>query len=75
MELHIARKIARLSQKEFAKQAGVSNQFVCMLEKGKRDLSGVKYRIVVRMAQALHLEPDELLTLTGTIGPDDDART
>jgi transcriptional regulator with XRE-family HTH domain len=60
MELRLARKIARLTQEELARQAGVTDAFICMLESGRRKILNTPYKTVVRIARALHVEPDEL---------------
>lgn len=74
MELKIARKIAGLTQQQLAKQAGVTNSFISLIEAGKRDLAEVNYSTVVRLAEALHLAPDELLRLTQRAAPDQAAQ-
>jgi transcriptional regulator with XRE-family HTH domain len=84
MSLRIARKIAGLSQKELAERAGVDNTGLCRMERGERQLRLADYDTVVRVAAALNLEPDELLTFAAIPDPerhgrrtrdDDDAET
>jgi transcriptional regulator with XRE-family HTH domain len=60
MELKLARKLARLTQKELADLAGVDDSFISMIESGKRDIRAVSYATVVRIARALGVEPHEL---------------
>jgi transcriptional regulator with XRE-family HTH domain len=63
MSLKIARKIAGLSQKALALRAGVDHSAISRLESGDRNLRGTDYDTVVRLATALHLDPDELFTV------------
>ena len=63
MLLKLARKVAGLTQTELADQAGVSTALISLLESGKRDIRGVGYQTVVRIAQALHVSPDDLFPL------------
>jgi transcriptional regulator with XRE-family HTH domain len=63
MSLRIARKIARLTQRELAKRAGLDHSFISRLESGERRLRLCDYPSVVRLAVALDLEPDELFTI------------
>jgi len=60
MELRIARRIAKLTQLELAKRAGVDDSFISLIESGKRDIRRVDYETVVRIARALNVTPDEL---------------
>jgi transcriptional regulator with XRE-family HTH domain len=63
MHLKLARKIAGLTQQQLAKQAGVTNSFICLIESGKRDIRLVGYETVVRIAHALGVSPDDLFPL------------
>jgi transcriptional regulator with XRE-family HTH domain len=58
MELKTARRIARLTQQELAKRAGVDPALICRLEGGKGRRPS--YETIVRIARALNLAPDEL---------------
>jgi transcriptional regulator with XRE-family HTH domain len=59
MELRTARRIARLTQQELAKRAGVDPALISRLEAGghRRRPS---YEAIVRISRALNLAPDEL---------------
>jgi len=63
MLLKLARKVARLTQAELAKQAGVTKSFISLLESGKRDIRSVGYETVARIAEALGVSPQELFPL------------
>lgn len=60
MELKIARRIARLTQKELADRAGIDDSLISLLESGKRDYRRVEYEHVVLIARALNVTADEL---------------
>jgi transcriptional regulator with XRE-family HTH domain len=60
MELKIARRIARLTQKELAMKSGVDESTISLLENDKRNYCTVAYEDVVRIARALNVEPQEL---------------
>lgn len=60
MELKVARKIARLSQRELAEKAGVDKSTLSLLENDKRNYETVAYGQIVRIARALNLEAGEL---------------
>ena len=64
MELRTARRIARLTQTELARKAGVDPALICRLEKdgpsGGRRSRRPSYEAIVRIARALNLAPDEL---------------
>ena len=55
-----ARIAAGLSQQELSVRAGVHYSLISLLEAGKRDIRGVGYERVVRIARALGVEPDIL---------------
>lgn len=61
MDLRLARKIARLKQDELARRAGIDPTLLSQLENGHRSIRRQRYEIVVRLARALNLEPDELV--------------
>jgi transcriptional regulator with XRE-family HTH domain len=63
MLLKLARKVAGLTQAELAKEAGVTNSFISLLESGKRDIRSVGYETVARIADALGVSPQELFPL------------
>jgi len=71
MELRTARRIAKLTQLELAKLADVDDSLISLIESGKRDISGVGYERVVRIARALNVTPEELFP----VAPRDDARS
>lgn len=58
MELKTARRIARLTQLQLAKKAGVDNSMISRLEDGSRKRPS--YVAMVRIARALNVAPDEL---------------
>ena len=60
MELKIARKLARLTQKQLADLAGVDDSTISVIETGKRDIRSMSYASVVRIALALGVEPADL---------------
>jgi len=61
MELAKFRRIAGLSQQKLADKSGVDIAVISRLERGlKREPS---YQTVIRLARALHLEPEELVPL------------
>jgi transcriptional regulator with XRE-family HTH domain len=59
MELKTARKVARLTQQELAKRAGVDTALISRLESGTRSRRP-SYESIVRIARVLNLAPDEL---------------
>lgn len=63
MLLKLARKVAGLTQAELAKEAGVTNSFISLLESGKRDIRSVGYETVARIADALNVSPQDLFPL------------
>jgi len=59
MELAKFRRIAGFSQQKLADKSGVDIAVISRLERGlKREPS---YQTVIRLARALHLEPEELI--------------
>jgi len=58
MELRTARRIARLTQKQLAKLAGVDDSLISRLERGER--GKLRYESAVRIARALNVEPHEI---------------
>lgn len=58
MNLKVARKIARLTQRQLAERAGVDHSLISRLERGDRKTAS--YEAVVRLARALNIEPNEL---------------
>jgi transcriptional regulator with XRE-family HTH domain len=69
MSLKLARKIARLTQEDLAKRAGLDNTTICRVERSGRDLRECDYQTVVRIAAALNLEPDELFAIAALPDP------
>lgn len=59
MELKKFRRIAGLTQEQLARKAGVDPTLISRLERGLR--RGASFDTIVRLARALHLEPEELL--------------
>jgi transcriptional regulator with XRE-family HTH domain len=59
MELKTARRIARLTQQELAKRAGVDPALISRLEAGGRSRRP-SYEAIVRISRALNVAPDEL---------------
>jgi transcriptional regulator with XRE-family HTH domain len=60
MELKIARKLARLTQKQLADLAGVDDSTISVVESGRRDIRSMSYASVVRIAQVLGVDATEL---------------
>jgi transcriptional regulator with XRE-family HTH domain len=58
MNLKTARKIARITQHELAKRAGVDDSLISRLEHGER--SGLRHDSAVRIARALNVTAEEL---------------
>ncbi|MGX9948704.1 helix-turn-helix transcriptional regulator [Bacillus subtilis] len=54
------RRIYRLSQKDVADLTGVSEAFICMIEKGKRKITP---KISTRLADKLDLNPAKVISL------------
>jgi len=52
--LRIARRAARLTQRELAVRVGVDHSFISLLEAGARDIDLVGYATVVRIASELN---------------------
>jgi transcriptional regulator with XRE-family HTH domain len=69
MSLKLARKIARLTQQDLAKKAGIDNTTICRVERSNRDLREVDYQTVVRIAAALNLDPEELFAIAALPDP------
>ena len=63
MSLRIARKIAKLSQKELSERAAVDISTINRVERGSRDLSATGYHAVARLAAVLNLDADELIAI------------
>lgn len=59
LDLKKLRKVAGLSQKQFADKAGVDQTLISRLERGER--LSASYATIVRLARALNLEPEELM--------------
>lgn len=64
MELKTARQIARLTQQELAKRAGVDASLISRLESGTRSRRP-SYEAIVRISRALNVAPDELFPVAG----------
>ena len=60
MNLKIARQIARLTQRQLARQAGVDEATISLLERGEREYTQTGYAAIVRLARALHVDPELL---------------
>jgi transcriptional regulator with XRE-family HTH domain len=60
MELRTARKLARLTHLQLADRAGVDNTAISKIENGERDIYGMSYSSVIRLARALGVEAEEL---------------
>jgi len=56
MELKIARKLARLTQKQLADLAGIDDSAISRVENGDRDIGSLSYASVIRIARALNPE-------------------
>ncbi|MDR4956262.1 helix-turn-helix domain-containing protein [Bacillus sonorensis] len=54
------RRIYRLSQKDVADLTGVSEAFICMIEKGKRKITP---KVSGRLTDKLALNPDKVISL------------
>jgi transcriptional regulator with XRE-family HTH domain len=63
MDLKVARRIARLTQRDLASAAGVDDSFISLIESGKRDIATVNYKTVVLLARALNVTPEELFPI------------
>ena len=57
------RKAAHLTQEELAEQAGIGQQFLSRLERGKGIPS---LETIMALCDALHVEPNKLLTRSAT---------
>ena len=53
MELRIARKLARLTQKQLGRLAGIDDSAISLIENGLRDIGTMSYFSVVRLRRAL----------------------
>ena len=60
MELKKYRRIAGLTQEQLAEKAGVDASIISRLERGTRRRAS--YDSIVRLARALNLEPEELVS-------------
>lgn len=60
IHLRTARRIKGLTQAQLAAKAGVDKSLICLFESGKRDWRHADYRVLVHIARALNLAPDEL---------------
>lgn len=69
MSLTLIRRIAGISKSELAKRAGVDLSAISRFEHGRqlRQLRRAEYDTVARIAAAVNLTPDELLTLVEAI--------
>jgi transcriptional regulator with XRE-family HTH domain len=65
ISLKLARRIAGLTLKQLAERSGVEISILSRLDTGKR--KGASVDTVVRIATALNLDPDELLTVPGPL--------
>ena len=63
MTLKTARQIARLTQYELARRAGVDPALISRLETG-RGSRRPSYEAIVRISRALNLAPDELFPVS-----------
>lgn len=61
--LRLCRKIAGLTLKRLADDAGCDKSYISLLEKGDRDIRHLKADLRDRIAAALRLESDELRDL------------
>lgn len=59
MELKKFRRIAGLTLEELSRKSGVDKAVISRLERGLR--RAPSYDTIVRLARALHLEPEELV--------------
>jgi len=69
MGLRIARKIARLSQKELAKRARVPQDVLCRYETGVRRWKKAPYPFLSAVAAALGISVDELVAIGNMTDP------
>ena len=60
MELRVARQIARLSQRQLAQRAGVVPSMISHLEANRRHYADTSYGTIIRIARALHVDPELL---------------
>jgi transcriptional regulator with XRE-family HTH domain len=58
--LFVARRAARLTQRELGAMVGIDHSFISLIEDGKRDIHAVGYETVIRIARALHVSPEDL---------------
>jgi transcriptional regulator with XRE-family HTH domain len=58
--LKLARTVARLTQTELARRAGLDNSTISLIESGKLDVRGLGYEKVVRIAQVLGVPAEQL---------------
>jgi transcriptional regulator with XRE-family HTH domain len=64
--LFIARRAARLTQRQLAVKAGVDHSFISLIEAGERDIEAVGHGTVVRIARALNHTADDLFPVPDT---------
>jgi transcriptional regulator with XRE-family HTH domain len=67
MCLRVARKIARLSQKELASRSGINLGVISRLESGERKLTN--YNHILRLADVLGVTPPELMSFADIPDP------
>jgi transcriptional regulator with XRE-family HTH domain len=58
--LFVARRAARLTQRQLATRAGVDHSFISLIEAGERDLRAVGYETVATIAEVLNVTPADL---------------
>ena len=66
MDLRVARQIARLTQRELARRAGVDASMISHLETHKRHYRDTAYATIVQIARALHVDPELLFPIDVT---------
>jgi len=57
MNLKIARQIARLTQRQLAARSGVDESTISLIERDLRHYGAVNYFAIVKLAQALGVDP------------------
>jgi len=61
--LRIARRAARLTQRQLAAKVGVDHSFISLIESGDRDWRGIGYETIVRLAVVLNVAPADLFPI------------
>jgi len=63
MSLRIARKIARMTQRQVSEKSGVDLSSISGLETGRRPLAQASTLTIAALASTFHVTPEELLAI------------